>query len=59
MCKVFTTDQPLWVNANGTNEAKTQAKKRNLEAITQIALLGILPPSSQESISFQTAETGG
>src|SRR5260370_8163535 len=57
MGKVFTTDQLPWVNANGTNEAKTRRKKTSFEAITRTALVGIFPPYSQESSSFQTAGT--
>src|SRR5260370_22513498 len=57
MGKVFTTDQLPWVNANGTNKAKTRRKKTSFEAITRTALVGIFPPYSQESSSFQTAGT--
>src|ERR1700681_3170974 len=57
MGKAFTTDQLLWVNANGTNEAKTRRKKTSFEAITRTALVGMFPPYSQESSSSQTAGT--
>jgi hypothetical protein len=55
MGKVFTTDQLPWVNANGTNEAKTRRKKTSFEAIRRAALVGIFPSYSEESSSFQTA----